>query len=92
MALAHYLEGRYDEGIEWATKAVHLMPQWHFGQFMLIATLVRADREDEAKSAVKSCYEALPDASVSHLDRMPLKDDAEMEQLRNCLRRAGLKD
>jgi len=92
MALAHYLAGRYDLAVEWASKAVHLMPQWHFGQFVLIASLMRADREADAKAAVKNCYDALPDASVSHLDRMPLKDAAEMEQIRDCLRKAGLKD
>ena len=92
MALAHYLAGRYDTAVEWASKAVHLMPQWHVGQFLLIASHVRADRQAQARAAVKNCYDALPDASISHLDRMPLKDGAEMERLRVCLRKAGLRD
>ena len=36
------------------------------------------------------CRKILPDASVSHLDRMPLKDATEMERFRESLRNAGL--
>jgi hypothetical protein len=32
----------------------------------------------------------LPDASVSQLDRIPLKDANDMERFRECLRKAGL--
>lgn len=92
MALAHYLAGRYDTATKWATKAVHLMPHWYFGQFLLVASHMQAGREGAAKVAVKSCYDALPDASVSYLDRMPLKGAAEMDQLRACLRKAGLRE
>jgi len=92
MAQAHYLAGRYDTAVEWASKAVHIMPQWYLGQFLLVGSLMRAGREADAKAAVRNCYVALPDASVSHLDRMPWKDAAELEQLRACLRKAGMKD
>lgn len=92
MAQAHYLAGRYDTAVEWASKAVHIMPQWYLGQFLLAGSLMRAGREADAKAAVRNCYDALPDASVSHLDRMPWKDAAELEKLRACLRKAGMKD
>jgi len=92
MALAHYLAGRYDMADEWASKAVHRMPQWYFGHFLRIAAHVRAGRLDEAKAAIESCYEALPDAKISLLDRMPLQDAAQMELIRDCLRKAGLRD
>ena len=45
---------------------------------------------EEAKAAVGRCREVLPDASVSQLDRMPLKDATEMERFRDSLRKAGL--
>lgn len=92
MALAHYLAERFNTAIEWASKAVHLMPQWYFGQFLLIASYVRAGRQEDAKAAVENCYSALPNASVSDLDRMPLKDAAEMERIKDCLREAGLRE
>ena len=92
IGLAHYLAGRYDTSIEWAGKAVHRMPQWFFGHFLPAASYMRAGRKIEAKAAIESCYQVLPDASVSQLDRIPLKDTTTMEQFRDCLRNAGLRD
>ncbi len=90
MALSHYQAGRYDSAAEWAGKAVHRMPGWFMGHFILAASHIQAGRPDAAKAAIKTCLEALPDAEVSHLDRIPLKDAAKMEEFRNCLRKAGL--
>jgi len=90
IALAHYLAGRYDTAIEWASKAVHRMPKWYLGHFLLAASLMRANRLAEAKAAVDRCREALPDASVAQLDILPLKDATEMERLSDSLRAAGL--
>ena len=92
MALAHYQAGRYEEAAEWATKSAHIMPQWYLAHFVLAASHVQADRLDEAKTAIQNCCAALPDASISYLDRMPLKDAAIMDQLRMALRQAGLPD
>jgi TolB-like protein/DNA-binding CsgD family transcriptional regulator/Tfp pilus assembly protein PilF len=92
MALAHYMAGRYDTAVEWAGKAVHRMPQWYFGHFILAASHIRAGRDEEAKAAIASCCESLPDAAVSQLDRIPLNDTAEMERFRYCLRKAGLRE
>ncbi len=90
MALAHYMAGRYDTSVEWASKAVHRMPRWYIGHFILAASHMRAGRQDEAMAAINYCRQILPEASVAHLDRIPLKDVAKMEQFRNCLRKAGL--
>ncbi|MGR3716768.1 MAG: tetratricopeptide repeat protein [Thermohalobaculum sp.] len=90
IGLAHYLAGRYDTAVEWAGKAVHRMSQWYLGHFVLAASHMRANRLEEAKAAVERCLEVLPDASVSQLDRIPLKDATEMERFRDSLRKAGL--
>lgn len=92
MALANYLAGRDDIAIDWATKAIHIMPQWYLAHFVLAASLMRAGRQEEAKKAAKNCQTALPEASISHLDRMPLKDTQEMDQLKAYLRQTGLAD
>ena len=76
--------------MEWAGKAVHRKPKWYFGHFLLAASHIRANRLEEAKAAVDRCREVLPDASVSQLDRIPLKDATEMERFRDSLRKAGL--
>lgn len=90
MAMAHYLAGRYDIAAEWAQRAVHRRPQWYIGHFLLAASHMRAGREAAARAAIDDCREVLPGARVSHLDRIPLKDAAQMEQFRACLRNAGL--
>jgi TolB-like protein/Flp pilus assembly protein TadD len=90
IALPHYLAGRYDEAIEWAAKAIHRMPTWYFGHYLLATSHMQADREAEAKAAIDRCLEQLPDATISLLDRMPITDAAVMAQLRDNLRKAGL--
>ena len=90
ISLAHYLAGRYDVAIEWANKAIHRMPTWYFGHFLLAASHMQANRQEEAKAAVDRCREVLPEATVSLLDSIPLKDATQMDQLRDSLRKAGL--
>jgi len=92
MALAHYLADRYEDAIEWANKAVHIMPQWYFGHFLLVASHMRTGRQDLAEAAVKTCLQNLPSSTIADFDRMPIKDAAVLESLRRCLREAGLPD
>ncbi len=90
IALAHYLAGRHDQAIEWAERAIHLMPQWFYGHFLLAASHLEAGREAKAIAAMARCREVLPGAAIPLLERFPLKDPHRMERLRNSLRQAGL--
>jgi len=90
MALANYLAGRYDTAAEWASKAVHRMPQWYFGHFLLVASHIQAGRQDLAEAAIKACLQVLPSSTIADFDRMPIKDPTVLESLRKCLRKAGL--
>jgi tetratricopeptide (TPR) repeat protein len=90
ISLAHFLAGRYDAAIEWADKAVHRMPTWYLGHYLLAASHVQLDHLAEAQAAVEHCREVLPDASVAHLDRQTLRNPADMERFRDSLRKAGL--
>jgi adenylate cyclase len=90
IALAHYLASRHDRAIEWAERAVHLMPQWFYGHFLLAASHMEAGREAQARAAIARCREALPGAAIPLLERFPLKDPDRMERLRQDLRKAGL--
>lgn len=92
IALAHYQAGRFDVAVDWASKSVHRMPQWYLGHFLLAACHVREGRLTEARTAIDHCYEVLPDTLLDDLDRMPLKDAAEMTTLRDCLRQAGVRE
>ncbi len=91
MAFAHYLAGRFDEAVDWAGRAIHRMPQWYFAHFILAASHQRAGRLGEARKAIEDCYAVLPDAAVSQIDRMPLKDQDALEVFRDSLRKAGLR-
>jgi TolB-like protein len=90
IGLAHFLAERYDAAIEWADKAIHRRPNWYLGHFLLAASHIRANRREEAEVAVSRCREVLPNASVSQLDGLAIKDAAEMERFRDSLREAGL--
>ena len=90
IALAHHLAGRYDSAIKWASKAIHRMPLWFYGYFLLAASHTEAGRQEQAEATIAKCREVLPNAAVSQLDRYPLKDPVRMERMRNCLRQAGL--
>ncbi len=92
MALAHYLAGRYEHAIDWASKAVHIMPQWYFCHFLLAASQLQAGRQDLAEAAVKACLQVLPSSTIADFERMPIKDPTILENLRGCLREAGLPD
>lgn len=92
IALAHYLAGRFDQAIDWAERAVHLMPQWFYGHFLLAASHVEAGREAVARAAIARCRENLPAAAIPLLERFPLEDPLRMERLRGSLRKAGLPD
>ena len=90
IALAHYMAGRFDAAAEWAARAVHRMPRWYIGHFILAASHVQAGRLAEAQEAIRACLAVLPDITVADLERVPLKDADRMEEFRACLRRAGL--
>ncbi len=92
MGLAHCLSGRYDPAAEWAAKAVHIMPGWYLGHFVLIASHSLAGRSEDARTAVAACRAAIPEVSLSDLDRMELKDAGSAQHLRNALRGAGLRE
>ena len=66
------------------------MPTWYLGHFLLAASHIQANRPVEAKAAVVRCREVLPDASISQLDSILLKDATAMERFRDSLRKAGL--
>lgn len=89
LALAHYMAGRYATAIEWAERAIHRMPRWYFAHFVLAASYVALDHQEDATIAVISCQKVLPDICVNDLDRVPLKDNDKMNELRARLFRAG---
>lgn len=90
ISLSHYLAQRYDYAIKWADKAIQRMPNWYFGHFLLVASYVQSDQMANAKRTVDRCCTALPDISITQLNRMPLEDLGAMARLRESLIQAGI--
>jgi len=89
LALANYMAGNYETAIQWAERAIQRMPRWYLAHFVLAASHQAIGQHDLAVRACQTCMGALPDLVLSDLDRVPLKDPAKMEQLRERLRQAG---
>jgi len=92
MAMAHCLAGRHDRAADWTSRAIHRMPHWYIGHFLLIVAQMRMGQQDQARISTRRCLDCLPGARVADLGRVPLKDLAEMARFRDALRRAGLPD
>lgn len=89
VALAHYLDGRYESAISWAGRAINRMPRWFYAHFVLAASHIALDQHAQAKEAVTACQNTLPDIRAQDLDRVPLKDPAKMKELLTRLHKAG---
>jgi len=88
--MAHYMARRYGDAIDWAARAVHRMPTWYMGHFLLVASHMQVGQVAEAKVAVLACLEALPGTVLGDLERIPLTDMQAADALRTCLRDAGM--
>lgn len=92
LALASYLLGSYGTAIEWAERAIARRPTWHFGHFVLAASLVALDEHDRAREAATRCKSVLPEPTLADLSRVPFKDTAKMDEFRTRLREAGFEE
>lgn len=92
LALANYLMDRHEAAADWAERAVGRMPSWHFGHFLLIASLVAQGKHDQARDAVARCLDVLPKTTLADLKRVPVRDVVKMEELRSRLQQAGFAD
>jgi adenylate cyclase len=61
LAQAHYVDGNYDEALEWARSAVARNESIRFTSRTLIATLAALGREDEAAAAAQHLLRMQPD-------------------------------
>jgi adenylate cyclase len=92
LAQAHYINGTYEEALEWARSAVSRnedrRPNWR----TLIATLVALERFGEARRSAQRLLDLEPGFRVgSYVDRCPFSGDTLMLWL-DRLRAAGLPD
>jgi adenylate cyclase len=90
LALAHYVNGTYDESIIWARKSAGLNPRLCSNLRWLIASLVAIGHLEEARHYAQALLDVNPGFSLSAYAKWcPLKEDLRNELL-SRLHTAGL--
>ena len=89
LSIANYVAGDYPAAIEWAERAIHHNLRWQHAYFILAASQVALGRTEAARAAVRACREVMPDITAMAVERVPLKDEAKMQELRTRLLAAG---
>jgi adenylate cyclase len=90
IADACFLEGQYDEAVEWSHKGLSQQPEaaWHLR--VLVPALVHAGRPDEAHQAFKTLMRHYPGLTIGKVrDALPFAADM-VERIADGLRQTGL--
>jgi adenylate cyclase len=90
LALAYFLKSDYTAARDWAQRSVSRKREWWVAHAILAASNACLGEEDQAVAAVQELLGVLPDAKLSKLPPLPLKNPEHTRQLRDALRRAGL--
>lgn len=89
---AHYVNGAYEQALEWVRSAVARNDLIRFNQRLLIATLGALDRSEEAKQTARLYLQVEPNFRISsYVRRCPFRG-ASLETWLGHLRSAGLPD
>jgi len=91
LGLAYRLTGQYEEAIavmeKWPNRDTHSM----LPHMILAFTYIEAGREEDALAAVAEVLKRNPKASIEgYVATIPYKDQAEIERVKESLRKAGL--
>ncbi len=92
LALGLYLTGDYTGAAATAMKSIRLNRNWYLGHLYRIAALGQLDRSDDTRAALQDYRAVFPAASVQDADRLPFRGTADLDHLRDGLRKAGLPD
>ena len=70
-AMAHFIDGRYREGIEFAQRAILESPSRIRSHHVLVTTLALAGRVDDARAALSVLKELQPEISLQWVENWP---------------------
>jgi adenylate cyclase len=90
LALAYFLKGEYTAARDWAQKSVSRKREWWVAHAILAASHASLDEKAEAGAAIQEFLAVFPDAKLSKLPPLPLRNPEHTRQLHDALRRAGL--
>lgn len=92
LALAHYVDGTYEEALIWGYKGMSLNPRLCANLRWLCGSLVALGRNDEARAIGEALLQVQPRFRISEYAQLcPLRPDMRSELL-SRLRAAGLPD
>ncbi|MEM9062022.1 MAG: LuxR C-terminal-related transcriptional regulator [Pseudomonadota bacterium] len=90
LALAHYVDGRFDEAIAWAGRAVQRMPEYHLSHAVRVASFVALEDLASARDAVAEFRRGVPGITLERLALFAFKEPAMTAEFFSRLREAGL--
>ena len=90
LAVAHFLESRYPEAVNFARKAVQERDGMTSGHRIYIASLAQAGQIDEAQLALQHLNELMPNISIAWCEQHVPYAPAPMAKFLDGMRKAGL--
>jgi TolB-like protein len=90
MAFAHFLAGRYEQGLSWATRAIQRQPNYPSAQRILMANLAMTGRIAEARRACDVVLQTDPALRISGIKSSPFRRLEDLEKLEQAWRIAGV--
>lgn len=88
--VAHYYARRYDEAVEWASKAILERPGFAAAHRLLCAALAQAGRVAEVAAAIAKLRAVQPNVSIAWIEKYVPYTDAAMPHFIQGIRKAGL--
>jgi TolB-like protein/DNA-binding winged helix-turn-helix (wHTH) protein len=93
IAVAHYLAGRYSEGLRFANEAAQVRPGFHGANRLRCASLARIGRISEARSLLATVRAEQPQLSLGWIRaNVPYQTSELMERFLEGMRMAGLSE
>ncbi|WP_349643901.1 hypothetical protein [Bradyrhizobium sp. LTSP885] len=90
MAFAHFLAGRYEEGLSWATIAIQRQPNYPSARRILMASLAMTGRIAEARRVCDAILQTDAALRISGIKSTPFRRLEDVEKLGQAWRIAGV--
>jgi TolB-like protein/class 3 adenylate cyclase/cytochrome c-type biogenesis protein CcmH/NrfG len=90
LAVAHYLEGRYADAVEYSRKTLQQRSAFTAGHRIYCASLAQDGQIDEAREALARLKEMHPDLSIAWIERHVPYTPGPMAKFLEGMRKAGL--
>ena len=91
VGLSNLLLRQYYEALAAFNRSIERAPMYYPAQLFLGCAYIELDRLDDAKKAIKTVLEIIPNHTVEAVARiLPFQDDEVRDRILNSLRKAGL--